>query len=158
MPIDNSLPERTPSLIEQYLVPYRHTALLVALVALLGVRALISDTGAGNALYSVVVMLVLMVAVYNIQVDESRGDRELLLQQRKKRSFVGWTLALVTIVLRLSVIASPSHPLATASSISLLLFFGFVALSELRAVLRQKTVSYAENHQHVNFGLPLRSG
>src|SRR6202035_2749972 len=55
--------------------------------------------------------------------------------------FVGWMLALVTIVLRLSVIASPSHPLATASSISLLLFFGFVALSELRAVLRQRTVS-----------------
>jgi amino acid transporter len=54
---------------------------------------------------------------------------------------VGWALAIVTIILRLGVLASPSHQLATASSISLLLFFGFVTLTELRAVLRQRTVT-----------------
>jgi voltage-gated potassium channel len=139
--MENGIAELTRIAIGSRFLPHRHTALLVALVALLGVRPLISDTGAGNAMYSVLVMLVLMVAVYTIQVDELIGDRELLLRQRKKRGLVGWALALVTIVLRLSVIASPSHQLATASSISLLLFFGFVALTELRAVLRQRTVT-----------------
>jgi len=141
MPSDSGIVDQMRSAIGSRFLPHRHTALLVALVALLGVRPMISDTGAGNATYSVVVMLVLMVAVYTIQVDELVGGRELLLKQRKKRGLVGWALALVTILLRLSAIASSSHQLATASSISLLLFFGFVAITELRAVLRQRTVT-----------------
>jgi amino acid transporter len=139
--MDNSIAEQMRTWIGDRLIPHRHTALLVAIIALLGVRPLVSGTGAGNAVYSILVMLVLMVAVYTIQADELRGDRELLLQQRKKRAFVGWALAIVTIILRLGVLASPSHQLATASSISLLLFFGFVTLTELRAVLRQRTVT-----------------
>jgi amino acid transporter len=140
MPSDGGIVEMRRAIGSRFLL-HRHTALLVALVALLGVRPTISDTGAGNATYSVVVMLVLMVAVYTIQVDELVGDRELLLKQRKKRGLIGWALALVTILLRLSAIASSSHQLDTASSISLLLFFGFVAITELRAVLRQRTVT-----------------
>jgi hypothetical protein len=127
--------------IRNHLLPHRHTALLVAIISLLGVRALIGGTGVGAAIYSILVMLVLMVAVYTIQVDELLGDRKLLVQQRKTRGFVGWALAIVAIVLHLGLLASPSHKLAMASSLSLLLFFGFVALTELRAVLRQRTVT-----------------
>jgi voltage-gated potassium channel len=141
MPIDNSIVNRLHNMIGHRLIPYRHTALLVALVSLLGVRPLISNTGAGNAMYGVVVILVLMVAVYTIQVDELVGDRELLLKQRKNRGLVGWVLALVTLGLRMTVMVSPNHQLTTASSISLLLFFGFIALTELQAVLRQRTVT-----------------
>jgi amino acid transporter len=139
--MDNSTADQMRGLIGNRLLPHRHTALLIAIVTLLGVRALVSDTGVGASIYSILVMFVLMVAVYTIQVDELLGDRELLVQQRRKRGFVGWALAIVGIVLRLSLFASPSHKLAMASSLSLLLFFGFVALTELRAVLRQKTVT-----------------
>jgi amino acid transporter len=141
MPEDKSIAEQMRTWIGDSLIPHRHTSLLVAIIILLGVRALVGGTGVGAATYSILVMLVLMVAVYTIQVDELLRDRELLVQQRKKRGFVGWVLAIVAIVLRLSLFASPSHKLAMASSLSLVLFFGFVALTELRAVLRQRTVT-----------------
>jgi voltage-gated potassium channel len=141
MPMDYSIAQQMRTWIGDRLVPYRHTVFLVAIISLLGVRALVGGTGVGAAIYSVFVMLVLMVAVYTIQVDELLGDRELLVQQRKKRGFVGWALAIVAIVLHLGLFVSPSHRLATAGSLSLLLFFGFVTLTELRAVLRQKTVT-----------------
>jgi hypothetical protein len=141
MPTDNSIADRMRTWIGDRLIPHRHTALLVAIISLLGVRALVGGTGVGAAVYSILVMLVLMVAVYTIQVDELLRDRELLVQQRRKRGFIGWALAIVGIVLRLGLFASPSRKLAMASALSLLLFFGFVALTELRAVLRQRTVT-----------------
>jgi hypothetical protein len=139
--MDKSIVDLMRSGIASHFLPYRHTALLVAIVTLLGVRPLISGAGTGNAVFSVMVALVLMVALYTIQVDELLGDRERLLRQRKKGGLVGWTLAIVAVIFRLGDIVSPSHQLATASSISLLLFFGFVALTELRAVLKQRTVT-----------------
>jgi amino acid transporter len=123
------------------LLPYRHTALLVAIVTLLGARPLISGTGADTAVYGIAATLLLVVALYTIQVDELLGDRELLLRQRRKRGVAGWALAIVAIVLRLGEIVSPGHQLATVSSISSLLFFGFVTLTELRGVLKQKTIT-----------------
>jgi hypothetical protein len=86
MPMDSGIVDQMRSAIGNYLLPHRHTALLVAIVALLGVRPLMSDSGAGNAVFSAAVMLVLVVALYTIQVDELLGDRERLLRQRKKRS------------------------------------------------------------------------
>jgi hypothetical protein len=141
MPMDNSIVDQMRRAIGNRLLPHRHTALLVAIIALLGVRPLVSGTGAGTALYNIVIMLVLMLALYTIQVDELLGDRELLLHQRKTRGVVGWVLAILAIVLRLGELAFPSHQLAMASSIILLLFFGFITLTELRGVLKQKTVT-----------------
>jgi amino acid transporter len=141
MPMDNSIADRMHSLIGHRLIPHRHTALLVAIIALLGVRPLVSGTGAGSALYSVMALLLLLLALYTIQVDELLGDRELLLKQRKKGGALGWVLATVAIVLRLGEIARPSHLLALTSSISWLLFFGFVTLTELRGVLKQRRVT-----------------
>jgi hypothetical protein len=141
MPMNKSSGNQMRGAIGNYLLPHRHTALLVTIVALLGVRPLVSSAGAGNAVFSVAVALVLVVALYTIQVDELLGDRERLLKQRKKSGLLGWTLAIVAVVFRLGDIVSPSHQLATASSISLLLFLGFVALTELRAVLKQRTVT-----------------
>jgi hypothetical protein len=139
--MDNSIAGQIRRAIGNHLLPHRHTALLVAIVTLLGVRHLISGAGAGTAIYGIMAMLLLLVALYTIQVDELLGDRELLFQQRKRRGVAGWVLALVAIVLRLGEIVSPSHQLATISSVSSLLFFGFVALTELRGVLKQKTIT-----------------
>ena len=141
MPMDSSIADQMRSAIGSRFFPHRHTALLVAIISLLGGRALVVAAGVGAAIYSILVVLVLMVAVYTIQVDELYGDQELLVRQRKKRGFIGWALAIAATLLHLSLFVSPSHTLAMAGSLSLLLFFGFVTLTELRAVLRQKTVT-----------------
>jgi amino acid transporter len=141
MPMHHGFAEQMRRSIADYFLPRRHTALLVAIVALLGMRPLIGDSGAATAAFSIVVMLVFVIALYTIQVDELFGDRERLIKQRKHRGVFGWGLAIVAIVFRLADIAFPNHRLATASSITLLLFFGFVALTELRAVLRQRTIT-----------------
>ena len=121
--------------------PHRHTALLVAIVSMLGVRPLISGFGAGSVIYSVVGMLVLLIALFTIQVDELKGEREVLIRQRKKRGIIGLVLAAFAIVLRLATFVSPDHRMATATSFAWLLFFVFVTLTELRAVLKQRTVT-----------------
>ena len=107
--MDNSIVDRARSLIEDHLVPYKHTALLVAIIGSLGGRALVGGAGVGAAISSILVMLVLMVAVYTIQVDELYGDQELLVRQRKKRGFIGWALAIVAIVLHLSLFLPATH-------------------------------------------------
>jgi len=103
MPTDNSIVDRMRTWIGDRLIPHRHTALLVAINKFVGgAIALVGRHGVYGeaAIYSILVMLVLMVAVYTIQVDELLGDRELLVQQRRKRGFIGWALAIVAIVLR----------------------------------------------------------
>lgn len=141
MPMHHGFADKMRRLIADYFLPHRHTALLVVIVAFLGVRPLIGNSAAATAAFSVVVMAVFVIALYTIEVDELFGDRERLIKQRKHRAIFGWGLAIIAIVFRLADIAAPNHRLATASSITLLLFFGFVALTELRAVLKQKTIT-----------------
>jgi amino acid transporter len=141
MPSNSRTLTLAPAEIGGLLSPYRHTALLVAIIALLALRPLIGSTGTSPAVYSIAIMLVLMLALYTIQVDELVGDRERLLRQRKHRATVGWVLAIVAIVLRLAIVFSPSHRLATVGGISWLLFFGYVTLTELRGVLKQKRIT-----------------
>jgi voltage-gated potassium channel len=113
----------------------------VAIITLFAVRPLVSGIGAGPATFSIAIMLLLMVALYTIQVDELLGDQDRLVNQRKRRGVVGWILALIAIALRLSAIAFSNHQLSVADSISWLFFFGFVTFTELRSVLRQKEVT-----------------
>ena len=138
---EHSIADRLRGTVRKYYLPRRHTAFLVAIISLLGVRPLVGDTGAGPAIYSTVIMLVLMVALYTIQVDELLGDRDVLLKQRKKRGVLGWVLAIIAITLRIAIIIEPTHLLETAGAISWLAFFGFVTLTELRGVLKQKTIT-----------------
>jgi amino acid transporter len=74
-------------------------------------------------------------------LNELLGDRDLLLKQQRKSGALGWVLATAAIVLRLGEIFAPSHPLVLARSISWLLFIGFVTLTELRGVLKQRRVT-----------------
>jgi amino acid transporter len=129
------------SLIGSRLTPHRHTALLIAILAMFGVRPLISGTGGGSALYSVIAILLFLLALFTIQVDELLGDRDLLLKQRKKSGALGWILATAAIVSRLGEITTPSHLLALTTSISWLIFIGFVTFTELRGVLKQRSVT-----------------
>jgi len=123
-------------------MPHRHTTLLVAIVALLALRPLLGDAReAGPALFSIAILVVMLVALYNINIDDLIGERGQLLAQGRRRRIIGWVLGAAATVERLAAIFAPSHSLYVAGSISWFLFFSFVTWSELRGVLKQREVT-----------------
>ena len=119
----------------------RHTALLVAIVAAFAVRPIIGDTGAAPTVFSITMLLLLLVAVYNIQVDELVGERGALLRERRRRSVVAWVLVAPAFVERLLFVLAPRSRWLYLGPISWLAVFAFVSWSELRSVLKQKEVT-----------------
>src|SRR5271155_5043834 len=119
------------------LAPRRHTVLLVAIVAAFLVRPLIGDSGAGPPVFSLAMLVLLLLALYNINVDELVGDRETLLVQRRRRSIIAWTLGVPAIAERFVIPFAPSHSLYLTGSILWLLLFAYITWNELRAVLKQ---------------------
>ena len=79
--------------LRRHLAPGRHSVLLAALIAAFAVRPLIGDTGAGTAIFGIALVLLLLVALYNINVDELVGERGRLLTQSRRRRILGWALA-----------------------------------------------------------------
>jgi hypothetical protein len=132
---------RLPEAIGRDLRARRHTALLIALVALFAVRPFLGDTGAAAILFSLALLLVMFVALLTIQVDELVGERDALLAQRGRRTFVGWALAVPAIGERLWVLLAPSPRLFLVASSAWLLFFVYVTWSQLRSLLRQREVT-----------------
>jgi hypothetical protein len=105
------------------------------------VRPFTGDSGVGPPLFSVAMMLLLLMALYNIDVDELMGDREILLAQRRRRSVIAWTLGMAAIAERLVSIFAPAHSFRTGGSALWLLLFAYITWNELRAVLKQKEVT-----------------
>jgi len=125
----------------QQLFPHRHTALLVALVTAFGARPLIGNVGISPLVFSVAVIVLMVVSLYTVQVDELIGEREKLIAQKKRRSVIGWMLAIPAIAERFAIVIFPSRLIIVSGMSFWLLFFGYVTWSELRAVLRQKVVT-----------------
>jgi voltage-gated potassium channel len=123
------------------LAPHRHTALLAAIIAAFLVRPLIGDSGAGPIMFSSALLVLLLLALYNIDVDEMVGERETLLAQKRRRRIIAWALGILAIVARLSVTFVPSRSLYLADSFLWLLLFAFITWNELRAVLKQKEIT-----------------
>ncbi|MGC2529260.1 MAG: hypothetical protein WA639_16035, partial [Candidatus Acidiferrum sp.] len=123
------------------IAPHRHTALLVAIIAAFAVRPLIGDTGAGFLVFGIALVALLLVALYNINVDELVGERDRLLAQSRRRRILGWTLATIAAAQRIATFFIYSPTLNIVGSICWLLFLLFVTLSELRSVLKQKEVT-----------------
>jgi amino acid transporter len=121
--------------------PHRHSALLLALIAAFGVRAVIGDTGAGFILFSVALVFLLLVALYNINIDELVGERGVLLTQARHRRILGWILAASAGTERIATIVAPGPMLDMIGTVCWLLFVAFVTASQLRSVLRQREVT-----------------
>jgi len=119
----------------------RHTALLVALVALFAVRPFLGDTGASAVVFSLVLLVVLLVAVLTIQVDEMAGAGRALLVKRRVVSFVGIGLAMVALGERLWVFFAPSPRQTLLGSASWLLLMSYITWSQLRSLLKQREVT-----------------
>ena len=136
----NGILERTRELRRGFM-RRRHTALLVAIVVLLTLRPLMADSGAAPVMFSLALLFVMLLGLYNINIDELVGERGKLLAQGRRRRIVGWVLAAVATAERFMTLIAPSHTLYLVGSMSWLLFFAFVTLSELRALLKQKEVT-----------------
>jgi hypothetical protein len=121
--------------------PHRHSALLGAIIALFLVRPFTGDTGAGPPLFSLLIVLLLLMALYNIDVEHLVGDREVLLAQRRRRNAITWTLAAAAIVERWISIFAPEHSFHMGGSALILVLFAYITWSQLRAVLKQKEVT-----------------
>jgi Ion channel len=105
------------------------------------VRPFLGDTGAAAIGFSLAILLALLVALLTIQIDDLEGEREALLVQRRRRSFVGWALAVPAVAERLWVFFAPSPRLLLVGSFSWLLFFSYVTWSQLRSLLKQRVVT-----------------
>jgi hypothetical protein len=127
--------------IHRRLAPYRHTVLLAAIAVAFLVRPLIGDSGAGPPLFSIALMVLLLLALYNIGVDELTGEQAVLLAQKRRRNIIGWALAVTTIVARMAVTFAPIPSLYLVDFILWLLLFAFITWNELRAVLKQREIT-----------------
>ncbi len=123
------------------LAPRRHTALLVAIVAAFAVRPLIGDIGVAPVVFSIAMLVLVFIALYNIQIDEMIGDRERLLHERRRWLAVGWALGVLAIAERLIVFIAPTSTIIIAGSFCWLLLLSFITWQEFRAVMRQKRVT-----------------
>jgi amino acid transporter len=133
--------EQLRTTIHRYFAPHRHSALLVAIVAAFAARPLIGDTGGSTALFGMALVILLLVALYNINVDELVGERGRLLAQSRRRRILGWVLAAAAAAARVGLIFKHNRRLELAGSICWLLFILFVTLSELRSVLKQREIT-----------------
>jgi membrane protease YdiL (CAAX protease family) len=90
---------------------HRHSALLAVIIAALAVRSLVGGGGAGYIVFSAVLLVLLLVALYNINVDELTGERKDLLAQSRRRRQIGWALVAAAFVERLAVVYTHSRSL-----------------------------------------------
>jgi voltage-gated potassium channel len=102
---------------------------------------MIGDNAVSHALFSVALVSMCLVALYTIQTHELAGERDALLAEKRRRSFLGWILASIAIVERLASIFMPSSLNAVTGPFVWIVFVAFITWSELRAVLRQKEVT-----------------
>jgi hypothetical protein len=101
--------KRLREVIRRHFMPRRHSALLAAIVMVFATRPLIGDNKLALTVFSIVLMAVLILGLYTIQVDELVGEQRKLMAERKRRSVIGWVLALAAIAERLSMLFSSNH-------------------------------------------------
>jgi amino acid transporter len=127
--------------IDRHLFARRHTALLVAIVALFAVRPFLGDSAPAEIAFSLTMLVVLLLALLTIHVDDLIGEREVLLVERRRRIAIGWALAIPAIAERMAVFYAPSQWLIQTGALSWLLFFSYVTWSQLRSLLKQREVT-----------------
>src|ERR1700722_11712740 len=140
--MDNGRMAQWREAIHDRLAPRRHSALLAAIVAAFAVRPLIGGGGVGYIAFSAALMVLLLLALYNINVDELQSDREYLRSRVMRRRIIGWTLIAAAFVERVVVVRyAHNHLVDLIGSIAWLCLFSFVTFSMLRSVLKQKAVT-----------------
>jgi hypothetical protein len=128
--------------ISRRFAPRRHSVFLVAILTLFAVRVLLGNAAAGPIVFSFTFLILMLVALYNVNIDEIIEERESRQAKSRRRLIIGWALATIAILSRLVTFFVLGNPaLNLGGSISWILFFAFVISSQLRSVLRQKNVT-----------------
>jgi hypothetical protein len=130
-----------PKAVRGRLASRRHSALLIAIIAAFAVRPLVGESGLAPVLFSIAMLVLVFIALYNIQIDEMVGEREKLAHERRRWLIVGWSLGLLAIGERLAAFLAPNPAILLAGSICWLVLLSFITWQELSAVLRQKRVT-----------------
>jgi ion channel len=123
------------------LFQHRHTGLLIALVMLFAIRPLIGDVGAGPAVFSVALIVVMLISLYTVHVDELVGQHEKLVAQKRRHRKIGWLLAIPAASERIALAVVHSRYLVITGMFFWLSFFVYITWNELRTILRQKEVT-----------------
>jgi amino acid transporter len=119
----------------------RHTILLAAIATAFVVRPLLGNLRIATELFSIALLILMLVALYTVRIDELIGERTRLIKQKRRKSQIGWILALPALVTRVALFFVPSWHLDVIGSIAWFLFFAFVTWSEVRGVLKQKEIN-----------------
>ena len=130
--------EQLRAALRRYVVPRRHTAFLAAIVALFIVRSFIGYNRITTAAFSIALLLLLLFALYVVEIDELLGERQALLAQTRRHTIIGWALALPAIAERVAIVSVPSRALHLTGLMWWLLLFSFITWSQLRSLLKQK--------------------
>lgn len=137
---DGSLRQLRKTIRDQF-AAHRHSALLAVIIVALAVRPLVGGGGAGYIVFSAALLTLLLIALYNINVDELMGERENLLAQSRRRRQIGWALVAAAFIERLAVVYAHSRTLNLVGSLGWMLLLSFVTWSTLRGVLKQRAVT-----------------
>jgi hypothetical protein len=97
-----------PGSIGQRLTQHRHTALLCALVAAFMVRPVIGDSNFAAIIFNVAMLVILVSALHVLRSDELWGEEPALYAERRRNSFIGWTLATSAAGLRFATFVWPN--------------------------------------------------
>ena len=126
-----------------HLLPRRHTALLVAIVASFAVRPLIGDSGIAQIAFSLSILGLMLIALYTVQVDEvaRRTRRAAVPSGEGGAAWDGCSRCLRSSSALALIFTPNSRRLLLVGSISWLIFFAFVTWTELRSVLRQREIT-----------------
>lgn len=128
--------------IRRYLLPRRHTALLVAIVTTFTVRPLVGENNLARGPFGVAVVLLLLVALYKVQIDDPVGQKKTLLAQRRRRGIIAWLLGLIAVTECMVSFFAPSPPLNVAGPVAYFLFFACITGGRLvSGGLRIRTIS-----------------
>jgi len=127
--------------IQLHFAPWRHSALLIAIIAAFAVRPMIGDSGGTSALFGVALVLLLLIALYNINVDELASAGGCETPRVRRRKIIGWALAIAAGVVRISATLVLNKTLNLVETLCWLFFLLYVTVSELRSVLRQRDVT-----------------
>ena len=120
---------------------HRHSALLAAIIVAFAVRPMIGGGGVSYIVFSAALLMILLLALYNINVDELIGERQSLIAQSRRRWLIGGTLVAAAFAERLALVFVHSRTIDLAGSIGWLLLLAFITWSTLRGVLKQKAIT-----------------
>jgi voltage-gated potassium channel len=126
---------------QDYFRAHRHSALLAAIIAAYAVRPLIGGGSMGYIIFSAALLLLVLIALYNIDIDELVGEREKLLVQNRRRRRIGWMLVAAAFVERVVLVFVHNRTVDVIGAIGWFLLLAFVTWSTLRGVLKQKAIT-----------------